>query len=146
MESKAILYDKWSLQSIFGIEAPLNRKVWTFSLHWKKINALSFEFVFLSQFEFLSRIVFFEKIMKLWILLPKFDFSVILLVFGSTHEASFFDLEKLIFGSTKFWNYLQKAKSPYNLFLASEEQKIAPLSKRRYFFSKIAFFSKKLKF
>ena len=71
---------------------------------------------------------------------------MILLVFGGTHEASFFDLEKLIFGSTKFWNYLQKAKSPYNLFLASEEQKIALLSKRRYFFSKIAFFSKKLKF
>ena len=71
---------------------------------------------------------------------------MILLVFGGTHEGSFFDLEKLIFGSTKFWSYLQKAKNPYNLFLASEEQKIAPLSKRRYFFSKIAFFSKKLKF
>ena len=80
-------------------------------------------------------------------MLQKFDFSVILLVFGSTHDASFFfDLEKLIFGSTKFWNYLQKAKSPYNLFFASEKEKIAPWSKRRYFFSKIAFFSKKVKY
>ena len=68
---------------------------------------------------------------------------MILLVFGGTHEGSFFDLEKLIFGSTTFWNYLQKAKSPYNLFFASEKEKIAPWSKRRYFFSKIAFFSKK---
>ena len=51
---------------------------------------------------------------------------MILLVFGGTQGASFFDLEKLIFGSTKFWNYLQKAKSPYNLFFASEKQKIAP--------------------
>ena len=87
---------------------------------------------------------FWKKIMKFWILLQKLDFSVILLVFGGTHEGSFFDLEKLIFGSTKCWSYLQKAKNPYNLFLASEEQKIAPLSKRRYFFSKIAFFSKKI--
>ena len=68
---------------------------------------------------------------------------MILLVFGGTHEGSVFDLEKLIFGSTKFWNYLQKAKSPYNLFFASEKEKIAPWSKRRYFFSKIAFFPKK---
>ena len=71
---------------------------------------------------------------------------MILLVFGGTHEASFFDLEKLIFESTKFWNNLQKAKSPYNLFFASQKEKIASWSKRRYFFSKIAFFSKKLKF
>ena len=78
-------------------------------------------------------------------LLQKFDFSVISFVFGGTHEANFFDLEKLIFGSTKFWNYLQKAKSPYNLSFASKKEKIAPWSKRRYFFSKIAFFAKKLK-
>ena len=71
---------------------------------------------------------------------------MILLVFGGTHEASFFDLEKLIFGSTKFWNYLQKAKSQYNLFFASEKEKIAPWSKRRYFFSKIAFFQKNSNF
>ena len=71
---------------------------------------------------------------------------MILLVLEAHMKLVFFDLEKLIFGSTKFWSYLQKAKNPYNLFLASEEQKIAPLSKRRYFFSKIAFFSKKLKF
>ena len=70
---------------------------------------------------------------------------MILLVFGGIHEGSVFDLEKLIFGSTKFWNYLQKAKSPYNLFFASEKEKIAPWSKRRYFFSKIAFFSTKVK-
>ena len=68
---------------------------------------------------------------------------MILLVFGGTHDVSFFDLEKLIFGPTKFWNYLQKAKSPYNFFFAPEKEKIASWSKRRYFFSKIAFFSKK---
>ena len=58
----------------------------------------------------------------------------------------FFYFEKLIFGSAKFWNHLQKAKSPYNLFFASEKESIALWSKRRYFFSKIAFFAKKLKF
>ena len=67
-------------------------------------------------------------------LLQKFDFSVILLVFGGTHETSFFVLEKLIFESTKFWNNLQKAKSPHNLFFASQKEKIASWSKRRYFF------------
>ena len=79
-------------------------------------------------------------------MLEKFDFSVILLVFGGTHEVSFFDLEKLIFGSTEFWSYLQKAKSPYNLFFASDEIKIAPWSKRRYFFAKIGFFKKNSNF
>ena len=92
---------------------------------------------------FCQKSYFWKKIMKFWILLQKFDFSVILLVFGGTHEGNVFDLEKLIFGSTKFWNYLQKAKSPYNLFFASEKEKNSTLVKRALFLFKNSIFFKK---